>query len=295
MFHSLLISLLSSWYLSTFSLTLMSLGIAISIMAQLFPFLFTTTISGSLASISQSHWIITSHKIFTSSFSATSSRACSYHFLLHFLRISHTICNELFLQHYRAFSSSPFAPIFYIDWQYFLVKHRTKWWLDCFIYFCFTYFVRIVCSCVANSKFSVSNFVSAFLSQFHVPFSSVVSSISLTNWPYILLLFHSSFFSLIQLCLNYLLSTASLYSIVSAAFTPSVNGSIEFLTYHAKLLSSIVTLLSHFPTKTYPINITFGCHGLSQTFWSICLNFLIHLYSISGFLHLISLQKPPKY
>ena len=161
--------------------------------------------------------------------------------------------------------------------------------------FCFTYFVRIVCSCVANSKVSVSNFISAFLSQFHVPFSSVVSSISLTNWPYILLLFHSSFFSLIQLCLNYLLSTASLYSIVSATFTPSINGSIEFLTYHAKLLSSIVTLLSHFPTKTYPINITFRCHGLSQTFWSICLNFLIHLYSISGFLHLISLQKPPKY
>ena len=166
MFHSLLISLLSSWYLSTFSLTLMSLGIAISIMAQLFPFLFTTTISGSLVLISQSHWIITSHKIFTSSFSATSSRACSYHFLLHFLRISHTICNELFLQHYRAFSSTPFATIFYIGWQYFLVKHRTKWWLDCFVYL----LLHIFCS---NCLF-LRGKQQGFRFKFHISFSQPV-------------------------------------------------------------------------------------------------------------------------
>ena len=72
MFHILLIFLFSSWYLSIFSssflLTLMSPGVAISNMAQLFSFLFTTTISGFLALISLSHWIITSYKIFTSSF-----------------------------------------------------------------------------------------------------------------------------------------------------------------------------------------------------------------------------------
>ena len=54
--HVLLISLFSSWYLSNFSfsflLTLMSWGIAMSIMAQLPSFLFSTTISGFLALIS---------------------------------------------------------------------------------------------------------------------------------------------------------------------------------------------------------------------------------------------------
>ena len=86
MFHILLISPFSSWYLSifslSFSLTLMSPGIAISIMAQLFLFLFTTTIFGFLALTSLSHWSITYHKIFTSSFSTTPSGACSCHFPL---------------------------------------------------------------------------------------------------------------------------------------------------------------------------------------------------------------------
>ena len=84
MFQILFISLFRSWYLSifffSFSLTLMSPHVAISIMAQLLSFLFTTTISGFLALICLSLWIITSHKIFTSSFS-TSSGGCSYHFL----------------------------------------------------------------------------------------------------------------------------------------------------------------------------------------------------------------------
>ena len=80
MFHILLISVFSSWYLNfcfSFSLTLMSPGIVISIMAQLLSFNY-----GFLALISLSHWIITSHKIFTSSFSTTPSGACSYHFSL---------------------------------------------------------------------------------------------------------------------------------------------------------------------------------------------------------------------
>ena len=88
MFHILLISLFSSWYLSIFSLsfllTFMSSGKAISIMTQLLSFLFTTAISGFLALISLSDWTITSHKIFTSSFSATISGECSYHFSLFF-------------------------------------------------------------------------------------------------------------------------------------------------------------------------------------------------------------------
>ena len=110
MFHILLISLFSSWYLSffsfSFSLTLMSPGIVISIMAQLLSFSFTRTISDFLVLIFLSHWIITSYKIFTSSFSTTPSRACSYHFLL------------LFLQHYRAISCILFVPTFHIHSQY---------------------------------------------------------------------------------------------------------------------------------------------------------------------------------
>ena len=88
MFHILLISLFSSWYLSTFSfsfsLTLMSPGIAIWTMAQLLSFLFTRTISGFIALISLSHWIITSRKIFTYSFSTIPSGACSYYLSLLF-------------------------------------------------------------------------------------------------------------------------------------------------------------------------------------------------------------------
>ena len=53
MFHILLISLFISWYLSffsfSFSRTIMSPSIAISIMTQLLSFLFTTTMSGFLA------------------------------------------------------------------------------------------------------------------------------------------------------------------------------------------------------------------------------------------------------
>ena len=89
MFHFFFhISLFSLWYLLifsfSFSLTLMSQGKAISIMVQLFSFLFTTIISDFLAMISLSHWIITSHKLFTSLFSTKPSGACSYYFSLHF-------------------------------------------------------------------------------------------------------------------------------------------------------------------------------------------------------------------
>ena len=104
---------------------------------------------------------------------------------------------------------------------------------------CFTEFVRIACSCAAHSIGSISTFKSAFLSQYHVSFSSVISGISLANCPYIFLFFHSFFFSLIQFYLRSLF-TVSFSSIVSADFTPSINGSTEFLTYHSKLFSSLI-------------------------------------------------------
>ena len=130
MFYILLISLSSSWYLSifpfSFSLTHMCSGIAISIMAQLPSFLFTRTLSGFLALISLSHWIITSHRIFSSSFSTTPSGACSHHFSLLFRLYSpHNFQWTIFafLQHYCVFSCTPFVPTFHIHSQYEISFH----------------------------------------------------------------------------------------------------------------------------------------------------------------------------
>ena len=121
MFYILLISLFSSWYLSifsfSFSLTLMSPGIAISIMAQLLSFLFTKTLSGFLALIFVSHWIISSHK--SSLLHFQQHPLDHIHTIFHFFSgcISHTISNNLFLQHYCAFSCTSFVPTFHIHSQ----------------------------------------------------------------------------------------------------------------------------------------------------------------------------------
>ena len=116
-----------------------------------------------------------------------------------------------------------------------------------FHFSCYTFYNVVIglfyLSCVSHSLHnmaSVSTSKSAFLSHYHVSFSSVVFSISLANCPYMVLFFHSSFFSLIHLCLNSFLFTVSLYFIVSATFTPSINGSTQFLTYHLNLFSSIL-------------------------------------------------------
>ena len=74
-------------------------------------------------------------------------------------------------------------------------------------------------------------------------------------------IFFCSFFPLMQLCLNSLFTvTVSLYSIVSAAFTPSINGSTEFLTCHPRSFffhpyASLTTYQS--PCSHFPVNITF--------------------------------------
>ena len=54
---------------------------------------------------------------------------------------------------------------------------------------------------------SFSSFKSAFLRQFHVSLSTVVSGLSLANCPCILLFFHTPFFLLIQRCLSSFLFT----------------------------------------------------------------------------------------
>ena len=126
----------------------------------------------------------------------------------------------------------------------------------------------------------VSTFKSAFFSQFHVSFSSVVSGISQTKCPHILLLFHSSFLSHIQLCLDALLFTVSLYYIVSAAFTSSINGWTEFLTYHPKLFSSILIHVSQLVNPLPPISLlryTLSTSLLGCSAPCIVINFLVLL------------------
>ena len=109
---------------------------------------------------------------------------------------------------------------------------------------------------------SVSTFKSAFLSFFfiHCFWHFCYKSIHFFVFPYFLLFHHLTMFQFI------FLFTVLLYSIVSVAFTPYINGSTEFLTYHPKLflfypyasLTTYQSPSSHFPTKIYPINITFG-------------------------------------
>ena len=161
---------------------------------------------------------------------------CIFHFFLGC--IAHIISNELFLQHYRAFSCTPFVPTFHIHSQYEILFHFSchtlyKVVMRLFYLSCVSHSLFKLPVLAQHTKWLVSTFRSAFLSQHHVSFPSVVSGISLTNCL-------TNFFSLIYLCLNSFLFTVSLHSIVSAAFTPSINGSTEFLTYHPKLFSSIL-------------------------------------------------------
>ena len=88
---------------------------------------------------------------------------------------------------------------------------------------------------------------------------------------------HSSFFSLIPLCLNPFLFTILLYSVVSAAFKPSINGSTEFLTYYLKF-SSILIHPSQLINPIPPISML--RYALSPSFLKcsvtcIAINFLV--------------------
>ena len=131
--------------------------------------------------------------------------------------------------------------------------------------------------CLHNMA-SVSIFKSAF-SQ-HVSFSSVVSRISLTNCSFIFLFFRSFLFSLIQHSLNSFLFPVSVYYIVCAAFTPSINGSTEFLTYHPELFSSIVIHPSQLINPLPPISLLRYTPSISLLGCStpcIVINFLVLL------------------
>ena len=79
------ISSFNCWYLSNFSsslsFNLSSPGMATSIMKTSLSFLWIKTMSGLLASIIRSHWIVKSHSILKFSLSTTPSGFCSYQLL----------------------------------------------------------------------------------------------------------------------------------------------------------------------------------------------------------------------
>ena len=228
MFDILLISPFSSWFFSnlsfSFSLTLMSPDIPISIMAQLLSFLFTTTISGFLALIS----VKLDHNIPQHLHFFISNNTFWSMFIPFFTRIF----NELFLQHYHAFSCIPFGPTFCIHSQYNILFHFS----------CHTFY-KVVIGLFYLSRVSYSLFELLVLGQ-HTTWlmfqlSSQLFSASAMFLFHLLFLafllqavhilfFRSSFFSLTHLCFNSFFGTSlysiSLYSIISAAFTPLING-----------------------------------------------------------------------
>ena len=118
-------------------------------MAQLPSFLFTRTLSGFLALTSLSQWIITSHRLFSSSFSTSPYGGCSHHFSLLFRLYSpHNFQWTIFafLQHYCVFSCTPFVPTFHIHSQYEISFHFS----------CHTFYkVLFYLSCVSHSLFEL--------------------------------------------------------------------------------------------------------------------------------------------
>ena len=125
---------------------------------------------------------MTSHKILTSSFQQHLLE--HVHTIFHFFSgcISHAISNKLFLQHYRAFTCTPFVPTFHIRSQYEILLHFS----------CHTFYKVVIglfnLSCVSHSLFELPVLARHTASlRFELSFSSIVSGISLTNCPYILL------------------------------------------------------------------------------------------------------------
>ena len=128
-----------------------------------------------------------------------------------------------------------------------------------FPFSCHTFYKVVIglfyLSCVSHSLFELlvlAHHTTWLLIQLT---SQLFSASTMFLFPYILLFCHSSFFSLIHLCLNSFLFTVSLYFIVSATFTPSINGSTQFLTYHLNLFSSILIHPSQLINPLPPISL----------------------------------------
>ena len=198
--------------------------------------------------------------------------------------IAHIISNELFLQHYRAFSCTPFVPTFHIHSQYEILFHFS----------CHTLYKVVIrlfyLSCVSHSLFKlpvlaqhtkwlVSTFRSAFLSQHHVSFPSVVSGISLTNCL-------TNFFSLI-----YLFKFLLIHCIITFYCFCRFHAFNQWLNWIPDIPSQVVFFHPYTSLTTYQslpsiyllrYNLSTSLLGFSVpciviNFLVFCLSFLIHL------------------
>ena len=194
------ISLFKSWYFTTFSLSfspsLTSAGTTISVIISFRYFLPIKIISGLLASIRLSHWMLISHNTLTSSFSAAPSGMYSYYFSV--------FSNPFFLQSSQwTFLTTLLCRLLYSLWANF--SHLlTKFYTLSPVFphnlhrglsmWCFTYFVLMACSCAAHNSTSVTIFKSILNN--HRQFIPLLTfcSISLINYPCI--------FFLCQFCLS---------------------------------------------------------------------------------------------
>ena len=149
----------------------------------------------------------------------------------------------LFLCAGVALSCTPFVPTFHIHSQYEILFHFS----------CHTFYKVVIGlfyqSCVSHSLLKLLVFrqhTTWFFSLSSELFSAITMFLSHLFFLALLLQTIHTFFSSTvpffpsSICLNSFLFTVSLHSIISAAFTPSINGPTEFLTYHPNLFSSIL-------------------------------------------------------
>ena len=195
MFHILLISLFSYWYLSIFPFTVlqtpMPSGIVISIIAKFLSFLFITTISSFLSTISLSYWIKRSQKFFNSAFSTRPSGTCSYQFSFLFrLYFRHnfqwTILAKLCLP-LHAFCDTFHFRSKYEIFFHFLLIYCARWWLGSFIY--------LVFHIVSSNYLLLQSTKHGFCFNFQVSFSQPVPCFFFVRcfWNFSYKLFINSF------------------------------------------------------------------------------------------------------
>ena len=111
LFPVFFISLFNSWYFPTFSIffssTFPSTGAGMLMVFAFCSFLSAKIKSGFFASITLSHWILTSHSNSILSFSTTPSGACLYLFSLHSSPLFQHISQWILLANYHDASCTP--------------------------------------------------------------------------------------------------------------------------------------------------------------------------------------------
>ena len=181
------------------------------------------------------------------------------------------------MQHYCAFSCTPFVPTFHICSQYeilFYFSCHTFYKIVIWLFYLLFHIVfsnwLFLCSTQHGFRF---NFQVSYSQQVPCFFFICFFGISLTNCPFFCFSIVPSFFSS-----NYIwIFSYSLYHYILfcsfEAFNQWLNWifdiSFQFIFFHSyKSLTTYQPPSSHSPAKIYPINITFGMKRSMH-----CLNF----------------------